>query len=75
MKLRLHGTSAECAAATERLRRTPGLHVQDKSRSYPDRGGELVRVYLTVHLNPAPAPGEMDALLHREQQGGGDGQG
>ena len=55
MKLRLHGTPAECAAATERLRRTPGLHVQDESRPHPDCGGELVRVYLTVHLNPAPA--------------------
>jgi hypothetical protein len=58
MTLRLHGTAAECAAATQRLRRTPGLHVQDQSRPYPDRGGELVHVYLTVHLNPAPAPGE-----------------
>ena len=58
MKLRLHGTRAECAAATQRLRRTPGLHLQYQSRPYPDRGGELVRVYLTVHLNPAPAPGE-----------------
>ena len=53
MKLRLHGTPAECAAATERLRRTDGLHVQDESRPYPDRGGELVRVYLTVGLDPA----------------------
>jgi len=52
MKLRLHGTPAECAAATERLRHTPGLHVQDESRPYPDRGGELVRVYLTVDLDP-----------------------
>jgi hypothetical protein len=52
MKLRLHGTPAECAAATERLRRTPGLHVQDESRPYPDRGSELVRVYLTVDLDP-----------------------
>ena len=52
MKLRLHGTPAECAAATERLRHTSGLHVQDESRPYPDRGGELVRVYLTVHLDP-----------------------
>ena len=34
MTLRLHGTPAECADATERLRRTPGLHVQDKSRPY-----------------------------------------
>ena len=32
MKLRLHGTPAECAAATQRLRRTPGLHLQDQSR-------------------------------------------
>jgi hypothetical protein len=55
MKLRLHGTPAECAAATERLRHTPGLHVQDESRPY--RGGELVRIYLTVHPNPAPARG------------------
>jgi hypothetical protein len=58
MKLRLHGTPAECTAATQRLRRTPGLHVQDQSRSYPERGGELVRVYLTVDLNPSPGPGE-----------------
>jgi hypothetical protein len=34
MKLRLHGTPAECAAATERLRRTSGLHVQDQRRPY-----------------------------------------
>src|SRR5215211_2884888 len=26
---------------------------QDQSRPYPDRGGELVRVYLTVDLEPA----------------------
>ena len=51
MKLRLHGTPAECAAAAARLRRTSGLHVQDESRPYPDRTGELVRVYLTVDLN------------------------
>jgi hypothetical protein len=37
MKLRLHGTPAECAAATQRLRRTPGLHLQDQSRPYPYR--------------------------------------
>jgi hypothetical protein len=52
MKLRLHGTPAECAAAAARLRRTPGLHVQDESRPYPDRTGELVRVYLAVDLDP-----------------------
>jgi hypothetical protein len=56
MKLRLHGTPAECATAVQRLHRSPDLHIQDQSRPFPDRGGELVRVYLTVHLNPAPAP-------------------
>jgi hypothetical protein len=58
MTLRLHGTPAECATATERLRRTPGLHIQNQSRPYPDGGGELVRVSLTIHLNPSPGPGE-----------------
>jgi hypothetical protein len=61
MTLRRHGTSIECAAATERLRRTPGLHSTDVSRPAPDRAGELVRVYLTVDLDPAggsqPGPG------------------
>jgi hypothetical protein len=57
MKLRLHGTPAECAAATQRLRHTPSLYVQDQSRPSPDRGGELVRVFLTVDLDPAPAQG------------------
>jgi hypothetical protein len=52
MKLRLHGTPAECANAGARLRRTPGMTIQDESRPYPDRSGELVRVYLTVHLDP-----------------------
>jgi hypothetical protein len=52
MKLRLHGTPTECAAAAARLRRTPGLHVQDESRPYPDRSDELVRIYLTVDLDP-----------------------
>jgi hypothetical protein len=53
MKLRLHGTSTDCAAAAERLRHTPGLHIQDQSRPYPDRSGALVRVYLTVDLDPS----------------------
>jgi len=51
MKLRLHGTPTECAAAAAQLRRTPGLTITDQSRPYPDRTGELVRVYLTVHLD------------------------
>jgi hypothetical protein len=50
MKLRLHSTLAECATATTRLRRAPGLHITDQSRPYPDRTGELVRIYLTVDL-------------------------
>jgi hypothetical protein len=57
MKLRLHGTLAECATAAERLRHTPGLHIQDQSRPYLDRGGELVRVYFTVHLDPGRESG------------------
>jgi hypothetical protein len=64
MKLGLHGTPAECAAAADRLRRTPGLQIQDESRPYPDRGGELVRVYLTVGLDP---------ISNDEREGGGDG--
>jgi len=52
MKLRLHGTSAECAAATERPCRIPGLHITDESRPDPDHAGELVRVYLTAYLHP-----------------------
>ena len=52
MKLRLHGTHSECAAAAARLRHTPGLHIADQSHPYPDRSGELVRVYLTAHLDP-----------------------
>ena len=52
MKLRLYGTPAECATAAMRLRRTPGLHLTDQSRPYPDRTGELVRVDLTAHLDP-----------------------
>jgi hypothetical protein len=51
MKLRLHGTLNECAAAATLLRCTPGMTITDESRPYPDRTGELVRVYLTVHLD------------------------
>jgi hypothetical protein len=46
MRLRLHGTPAECAVATAGLRRIPGLHNVDQSRPYPDHTGELVRVDL-----------------------------
>jgi hypothetical protein len=52
MRLRLHGTPAECAVAAAGLRRIPGLHIVDQSRPYPDRTGELVRVDLTARLDP-----------------------
>jgi hypothetical protein len=52
MTLRLHGTPVECAVAATGLRRIPGLHIVDHSRPYPDRTGELVRVYLTTQLDP-----------------------
>jgi hypothetical protein len=52
VKLRLHGTSADCAAAADRLRRTPGPHLADERRPYPDRSGELVCIDLTAHLDP-----------------------
>jgi len=68
MKLRLHGTPTECAAAAERLRRIPGLHIQDKSHPYPDRAGELVRVYLTVQLDTGSGQAGASA------SGGGGGQ-
>jgi hypothetical protein len=67
MKLRLYGTRAECATAAQRLCRTPGLHIQDESRPYPDRTGELVRVYLTVDLDP----GSGQAGAHATGRGGG----
>jgi hypothetical protein len=67
MQLRLRGTPVECAAAADRLRRTPGLHVQNQSRPYPDRTGELVRVYLTAHLDPT----SNDQAGQRASSGGG----
>ena len=66
MKLRLHGTPAECATAAAILGHTPGLHIADESRPYPDRTGPLVRVYLTAHLDPTAH----DAV---ESVGGGGG--
>jgi hypothetical protein len=62
MKLRLHGTPAECATAAALLRRTRGLDIADQSRPYPDRSGALVRVYLTVRFDTeAEAFAEADA--------------
>jgi hypothetical protein len=51
MRLRLHGTPAECAVAVAGLRRCPGLHAVDQSRPYPEHTGGLVRVSLTVRLD------------------------
>jgi hypothetical protein len=57
MRLRLHGTPAECATAATLLRRTPGLHIEDESRPYPDRSGSMVGVCLTVHLDTRSSGG------------------
>ena len=51
MRLRLHGTPAECAVAAAGLRRIPDLHIVDQSRPSPDRSGELIRVDLTACLD------------------------
>jgi hypothetical protein len=54
MKVRLHGTPAEVAAATRRL--VEVLDVVAVSQPYPDRGPSvLVRVYLEIRLDPASA--------------------
>jgi hypothetical protein len=58
MKLRLHGTPTDCATAARLLRHTPDLHITDQSHPYPDRTGELVRVYLTAHLDPTSQASE-----------------
>jgi hypothetical protein len=71
MNIRLHGTHAECATALEQLRHTPGLRVLDSSRAYPDRAGELVRVYLTVTFDPPIVPGSPAAGDGGQVQGGG----
>ncbi len=53
MKLRLHGTPAEVAAATRQL--VEVLDVVAVNGPYPDRGTSvLVRVYLEVRLDPSP---------------------
>ena len=54
MKLRLHGTPAECDQAARRL--AEAFDVVAVSGSYPDRGASrLVRVYLELRLHPNPA--------------------
>jgi hypothetical protein len=71
MRLRPHGTPAECAVAAAGLRRIPGLHIVDQSRPYPDRTRELVRVYLTARLDPTS---HGDQPGHRVGAGGGSRQ-
>jgi hypothetical protein len=54
VKVRLHGTREEVAEATRRL--VDVLDVVAVSDPYPDRGASvLVRIYLEVRLDPAPA--------------------
>lgn len=61
MKIRLHGTGAECAAVVARLREV--LDVRSVSIPYPDRGDSvLCRVYVDAVL-PDPV-----ALLERAGQ-------
>jgi hypothetical protein len=53
VKLRLHGTPAECDQAAHRLAEV--FDVVSVSGPYPDRGpSRLVRVYLELRLHPAP---------------------
>ena len=52
MRLRLHGTPAECKHAARRLAEV--FDVVAVSPPYPDRGpSRLVRVYLELRLDPA----------------------
>jgi hypothetical protein len=55
VKLRLHGTPAECQTAARRL--TKVFDVVAISGPYQDRGpSRLVRAYLEHRLHPSPAP-------------------
>jgi len=55
VKVRLHGTPAEAATATDKLR--AALDVVAVSRADPDRGdSHLVRVYLDVRPDPEAVP-------------------
>jgi hypothetical protein len=55
VRLHLHGTPAEVAAALPLL--TTCFEVVDQSRPYPDRPpSRLVRVYLDLRLPAPPAP-------------------
>jgi hypothetical protein len=53
MRIRLHGTEAECMAVAGRLGQVLG--VLSVSEPYPDRGvSRLVRVYVEARLDPLP---------------------
>jgi hypothetical protein len=55
VRLRLHGTPAECELVARRLAEV--LDVVAISGPYPDRGpSRLVRVYLELRLHPTAAP-------------------
>jgi hypothetical protein len=54
VRIRLHGTPAECRRGAARLREA--FRVVSVSDPYPDRGtSDLVRVYAEVRLEAAPA--------------------
>jgi hypothetical protein len=56
VRLRLHGTPAECDQAARRLAEV--FDVVAVSGPYPDRSpSRLVRVYLELRLDPAPSAG------------------
>ena len=56
MRLRLHGTPAECEVAARRL--VEVFDVVSVSGPYPDRrSSRLVRVHLELRLGPAPPAG------------------
>jgi hypothetical protein len=57
MKLRLHGTPAECAAAPQRRRRTPASTSKTRAAPTQTAAASWSAPSLTVHLNPAPARG------------------
>jgi hypothetical protein len=52
VKIRLMGSEQECTALAALLQTTPGLHVADISRPYPNRDDPAkVRIYIDVFLS------------------------
>ena len=69
MRLRLHGTPAECETAARRL--AEAFDVVAVSGPYPDRGpSRLVRVYLELRLDPAPGSSASQVGRDRPSQPG-----